>query len=520
RMVAQQAESTCVDTLPGEVLIKHLDKPYPGVLSSDRMEYCVTDDDDLQVSISLHGVIPGYRYRLYRRSDGNVKQLASEFPDATESSIHFGDEFGTPGRYFVVADNGYCQDTAGYVLIGQLSMDPVHIVTVDTGYCMGETPSVALKLYPAPAEVHYYICPAGSGSAVAECTEFEDDTVRFAGSLRQGRYVVKVQVAACEKEVGAFTIQEYALPTSLDLLEPTDACEGTSLAMGVVESQESILYKLYYESAEAKPVLKSQKYGDGKDLVLLTGSQAGAYYISAQDTLTGCVQELNNYVILPKPKNFDFFATDTAYCAFDDESGTQLALSGTQADVEYILQQYNETDGVFVDVWPSATIMGMGMNVPAYFNGIYKAGKYRVRTTTCTGFFIGNELEIEEIALPDGDIAVNLTGNGCVDSTMNVIVKETEDKVKYSLRLDTLSFALLTGDGTDKQWTVNKAAKGVYQIYAIRENASGHSCAVLLNREINVETLPLMQALAGESAICQHTTTPLRLSVAEEDVKY
>ncbi|MDE5611360.1 MAG: hypothetical protein K2I90_05010, partial [Odoribacter sp.] len=333
-------------------------------------------------------------------------------------------------------------------------------------------------------------------------------------------YVVKMKVAACEREVGSFTVEEYALPNSLYLLDPTDACEGTNLAMGVEESQENVLYKLHYEAEGKEPVLKSQKFGDGKNLVLLTSDRAGIYYVSAQDTLTGCVQELENYVILPQPQNFDFFATDSAYCAFDDESGTQLALSGTQANVEYILQQYNETEKAFVDVWPSATIMGMGINVPTYFNGMYKAGRYRVRTTTCTGFFIGKELVIEEIALPKGELAVELKGNGCVDSTMHVIVKETEEQVKYSLRMDTLSYASLTGDGTDKQWTVNKAAKGVYQIYAIRENESGHSCSVRMNREINVETLPLVQALSGESAICQYTTTPLRLSQAEGDVKY
>lgn len=520
RMVAQQFESTCVDTLPGEVLIKHLDKPYPGVLVSESMEYCLTGEDDLHVSISLDGVIAGNRYNLYRMADGNVEQLASDFPDATESTILFGDDFSAAGRYFAVADNGYCQDTAGYILIGQMFEDPVYVSAVDTGYCVGESPHVALNLYPAPAEVHYYIYSGGYGSAVAECTEFEEDTVRYTGGLTQGEYVIKAQVATCEREVGAFTIAEYSLPNSLDLLEPTDGCEGTSLEMGVVESQEGILYELHYEAIGEKIVLKSQKYGDGRDLVLLTSDQAGTYYVSAKDTLTGCVQELENYVILLKPQDFDFFATDTAYCAFDEESGTQLALSGTQADVEYVLQQYNEEDGVFVDVWPSATIVGMGLDIPAYFNGIYKAGRYRVRTTTCTGSLIGKELVIEEIALPKGDLAVELGGNGCVDSTMNVIVKETEERVKYSLQMDTLSFAMLTGDGTDKQWTVNKAAKGVYQIYAIRENANGHSCSVLLKREINVETLPLIQALSGEASICQYTTTPLRLSIVEEDVQY
>ena len=275
RMVAQQAESTCVDTLPGEVIINHLERPYPGVLSSERMEYCLTEEENLRVSIGLEGAIAGTRYRLFRMVDGNVELVATELHNGSETSILFGEEFNARGRYFSVADNGSCQDTAGYLLIGELPKNPIRVVAVDTGYCAGETTPVSLKLYPAPAEVHYYIYPAGYGSSVAECTAFEEDSVRYTGILGQGRYVIKAQVASCEEQVGTFTIREYALPYSLDLLEPTDACEGTNLAMGVAESQEKILYKVHYEEPDKDPVLKSQKTGDGKDLVLLTSDRAG-----------------------------------------------------------------------------------------------------------------------------------------------------------------------------------------------------------------------------------------------------
>ena len=76
----------------------------------------------------------------------------------------------------------------------------------------------------------------------------------------------------------------------------------------------------------------------------------------------------------------------------------------------------------------------------------------------------------------------------------------------------------LTGDGADHSWTVNPAVKGTYKIHALREGATRTACAVTLKREINVETLPLVQPLRGISPICQYTTTTLEIPISDENV--
>ncbi len=522
RIAAQKKDATCVDTMPGEVRINHLNRPNPGTLASDQMEYCITPGNTVKVNISLKGAEAGNTYRLYRQNGSSVELLKTTLA-SQDGDFTFGTDYSERGRYFSVANNGVCLDTAGYVLIGQLPEGDIEIAKIDTGYCAGNVrDDIRLNVYPVGSDVHYYIYPVGYRSPIAECNLFVDDTVRFNGHLDQGNYVLKAKVAECEKEIGMFSIAEYALPYIVDLIEPKSGCEGTMLDMGVKGSQTGVLYEVSYEKDAKHMEVIASKYGDGNDLTLMTADSAGTYYVQARDTLTGCVQTMENYAILAKPKNFDFIATDTVYCAFGEESGTRFALSGTEAGVVYVLQQYDAVADKFIDVEPRAELTGIGANAKAYFSGnAYKAGKYRVRTTTCEGSVVGEELEIRALEMPADSLLVDLTGNGCVDSTMNIHIKATENGVKYSLwKGDSQVLTDLTGDGADHSWTVNPAVKGTYKIHALREGATRTACAVTLKREINVETLPLVQPLRGISPICQYTTTTLEIPISDENVKY
>lgn len=522
RIAAQKANASCVDTMPGEIRINHLDKPDPGRLVSDQMEYCITPESSLKVAISLSGAVAGNTYRLYRQSSSGVELLETKIA-GENGSFTYGTEYEDRGRYFSVASNGACRDTAGYLLIGQLPEGPIEISKVDTGYCVGNTQDVVrLNVHSVEPDVHYYIYPAGSWSRVAECTRFVDDSVLYSGRLAKGNYVLKAKVAECEKEIGQFRIEEYPLPDVVSLLGSTSVCEGTTVDMGVKSSQSGVLYELLKQkAAKSQTELLAKKFGDGNDLVVWTSDTAGTYYVRARDTLTGCVRELNSYSILKNPKNFDFVATDTVYCEFDENSGTQFAMNGTESGVVYVLQRYDSEESKFVDVYPQVSLTGTGASALRYFSGIHKAGKYRVRTTTCEGSLVGNELEITKIVLPADSLAVELKGNGCVDSTMLVYVKNTENGVKYSLyRGEDQVLADLTGNGTEQHWKVDTAAKGSYVIYAEREGATRNSCVVALNRTIEVANLPVVQPLQGKSPICQYTTTSLEIPVSDDDVKY
>lgn len=522
RVAAKKKGSTCVDTLPGEAVINHLDRPKPGTLVSDKMEYCIQPGNDLKVTISLSGAEAGNTYRLYRQNGSSVELLDSKIV-SQNGDFTYGTDYQERGRYFSVADNGSCLDTAGYVLIGQLPEGPIELVKTDTGYCAStDKDDIRLKLYPLGSDVRYYIYAVGNTwSHVAECTQFTDDTVSFKGYLSKGDYIIKAQLAECNKEIASFRIAEYPLPNVVDILSPTTVCEGTTLDMGVKNSEAGMLYEIIYDKDGKHTTRKAGAFGNGGDLHLWASDTAGSYYVQARDTLTGCVQSMDSYAILKMPKSFDFIATDTVFCAFDENSGTQLALSGTEANVVYVLQQYDTTEHQYVDVYPEVKLTGTGMGVTTYFSGFYGVGKYRVRTTTCTGSFVGEELEIRKLELPADTLLVDLKGNGCVDSTMSIAVKASENGVKYTLwQGNTQVLTALTGDGSDLSWTVNQAVKGTYEIHALREGATRDECASVLKRKIDVESLPLLRPLQGTSPICRYTTTALEIAVHDESATY
>ncbi len=523
RIASHWKSSSCVDTLAGEVKIRHLNRPKPGTMISDEMEYCYDPDQELAVSISLNGVEAGVKYTLYRQNGSNV-EVESTITALHDGDLEFGDSFDQLGRYFSVADNGKCRDTVGAVLIGQIPELKVTLVKADTGYCVGSmTDDVHLVVYPANTDAHYYIYPTGAWSHAAEFKHLADDTLYFKGKLDQGDYIVKAKVASCEKDVASFRITEYELPKMVNLLEPDNGCEGSLLSMGVKDSEKGVLYELSCGVDNDHLKVQASKPGDGKDLVIATADTAGTYYLQARNTQTGCLQELNSYSILKRPKNFDLVATDTVYCAFDESSGTQFALSGTEAGIVYMLQQYDTLTKQYVDIQPEVALYGLGVNTPTYFNGIFGVGKYRVRTTTCEGSLIGNELEIRKIELPIDTLPVDVVGSGCEDSTMLVRIQRSEIGVKYTLWKDNQLFSAAneqTGNGSDLTWKIDKAAQGVYEIRADRKGATRDECASILDRTIRVEEIPLLRPLVGDSPICGYTTTTLEIPVSDPEVIY
>lgn len=522
RMVAERPDGVCVDTMQGEVVIRHLQRPNPGELVSDRMEYCIQEGKDVNAQIGLKNCETGNSYRLYLQTASGVTQVGKTMI-ASGNEVIFGMNFSEPGRYFSVADNGSCLDTVGYVLISTMPEDPVTLVKMDAGYCAGEEePVTNLKIYPVSPGLHYYVYEEYSYTAEGEFRTFNEDTAWFRGTLPAGTYMVKAVVADCEKTIGdPVVIREYPLPDEVALMEPTASCEGKAIAMGVVKSQPGVLYELYRQIDDVIDKREAFGYGDGNDLKLAEKSDGGIYYIQAKDTVTQCSRILTGYGIQPAPKQFDFVATDTAYCAYRDDSGTQLGLSGTEADVVYVLQEYDTVAKAYSDVFPEVAIVGTGLEVATYFDGIFRSGKYRVRTNTCGGALIGEELEVKEVAVPATDLAVEIGGKACVDSTMTVVVKAAEKGVEYGLWCGETQYGTTkTGSGSDISWNVAGLQGGDYEVRTVRKDGGSAACGGTLERVIRVKNLPLIDELVGPEKLCEFATQTLKLADVESGVNY
>lgn len=522
RVVAERTGGVCVDTMRGEIVIRELEKPGIGRLISDENEYCLRDGQTVDTPISLTECVSTNTYRLYRRTAAATEQVGKDITGQS-GDVVLGTSFDKKGLYFAVADNGHCLDTAGYVSINSLPKQELKLVKVDTGYCSGDgDAAVSFKVYPAEPGMHYYVALENSADYVAECTHFVKDTVFFNDRLEAGVYEIKVVLADCEKVLPEkLTVTEYELPEEVALLEPLTACAGTTMDMGVQQSQQGIQYELYYagDAGIAKQVAEAA--GTGKDLVIGQVKEIGLYYVRAEDKKTGCSREMEGYEILPALKSFDLVADDTSYCAYSDESGTQLSLSGTEDGVNYYLQKYDDADGKYKNVGPEASIPGIGGMAKFYFAGIYKAGKYRVVTDVCNGVVIGKELEIIEIALPKNDLAVKISGNACVDSTLQIAVGATENDVVYSLyRNETALNQDLKGNGAEIKWTLKDATEGDYEIRATRNGSQPGGCVAILPNKISVRDLPAILELQGPDKLCEFAVTSLKLQDVEPDVNY
>lgn len=510
KVLAEIQGGNCVAMMNGEAYLQHMEAPVIGDLMSEHMEYCIEEGDEIKVAISLSDAVASNRYRLFRgTSTGQAEPLGSGWIFGQSGTIDFGSEFNEAGKYFAVVDNGYCRDSSDFVRIAVIpEMNATLEILSDLGYCEGgEGAEVELKLYPIDPILPYYIMSVEGGEQVAEFGTFKNDTAYFSGKLLKGTYLIKAILADCNKEIAEhFTIEEYALPAEVELLEPLASCDGAPISMGVKKAQKGIVYELYEEIDESISQMLASEEGDGKNLVLSEVGAIGTYHIIAEDPVTSCSRKLSGYEIAPQPKQFDLGATDTAYCAYSSTSGADLYLSGTEKDITYTLQKYNEIDGEYQDMDPSVLIVGTGTNNKTYFSGKFRAGKYQVVSNTCNGAVIGKPLEIINLELPNEDVAVAMNGNICADSLIQIVVS-TENEVHYSLWNETTQIGSeLIGDGTDKNWELNDLQEGTYEIRASRKRGKT-TCAVILDTNVVVHELPEIGTLPAKSELCEHAHT-------------
>ncbi|MEG2278081.1 MAG: immunoglobulin domain-containing protein, partial [Odoribacter sp.] len=510
RVVAQLG--VCQDTMTGVVNINALPRPLIGKLGWQGV-YCL-NSGGINPTVRVEKTIRGVVYTLYRDSVNFREQMGQGSGDG-QNFLDLG-ELNKPGNYWVsslgVAPNG-CTDTVRGMSVVN-TPQPVKLVESKGMYCYGEGAlSDTLKIYAIDPLVVYELEDLNR-KVVGVFGNQQKDTLYCPVSLAGGKYYIWPKMSSCRSVLGMYEVVEHKRMTDKELMLPLTECEGYPLNMGVKLSEPGVLYELY-ENVNGVENKLAEGMGNGRDLIIKTYDRPGIYSITAVDPLAGCSHRLpGEYQIGGAPTKFDILASAVEYCAGD--AGVVLGISGTQANVNYQLQQWEAAAAAFVNVSSSAVIFGTGVAVEQVFSGKYKAGKYRIVSESCHQVVMNGEVNISEIPKPT-DILVNMKGNACVDSTISLALTPTEVGVKYVLYHNNLytSSDTLTGNGGNQSWNVPLAKAGVYSVSAIRKE-----CIYPLTRKAEIGVVTKLVDLSGWEPLCANLTKTLSLLNAELTSEY
>lgn len=508
----------CRDTMGGIVNINA--KPRPVIGDVEGLgAYCLSSSVPVQDVVVLK-TMAGIEYRLFRDSVNQREVVAKDYGNGTPLVLG---QLNKPGNYFIVSsgkDGAGCTDTLrGFSAVN--APEPVRLVDQEAMYCFGEDGvDVTVKIFDIDPLVTYCLRDLNR-NAVGIFGNRVEDTLYCSVNLKKGKYYIWPEVADCSNMLGMFQVNEHKQLVDNSLLRPLGECNGFALIMGVQNSEKNITYELYKEVDGSLEYKLAEAIGDGKDLIIdRTQNQTGIYSVRAVDP-AGCSLKLTErYVIGDLPKVFAITASATEYCA--GEAGVVLGIEGTEADVHYLLQKWDEVQAQYMNVSSSAVIYGTGSldsdgkPVAVPFSGKFKAGRYRIVTEGCHHVVMDGEVEINEIPRPL-DIEVVMKGMACVDSTFSITLKATEPGIKYVVYHNNVKVELdtLIGNGGDMSWTFTKAGAGVYSVGAIRKY-----CVYPLTKTIAIGVPTELVDLSGTEPLCANKNKTLQLIGADLEAGY
>lgn len=515
RVIGQR--DMCRDTMDGVVNINAMPRPLIGEIEWSGV-HCLGKGDNPEVKI--YTPIRGVEYTLYRDSVDVRETVIKKY--GSNGALSLG-KLEKPGNYFIVSSglNGTgCTDTVkGLSVVNK----PGAIQLMESAgmYCYGENGlEVNLKIRKVDPLVDYLLLDSRN-TEVGRFSGLNKDTLYYKGTLTNGKYYIWPNVPDCSEQLAMYEVTEHKQMTDKALLSPLTECEGNMLLMGVKGSEVSTVYELYKEIGNGVQQYLTEFTGNGNDMEFGRYREAAGYVVIARDPVSGCRRQLTDeYLIKPMPEYYDITVSATEYCQGD--AGVEFGISGTQVDVRYLLQKWDEATSQYADVSASAVIFGTGATTPEgtpvgqVFSGKFKKGKYRVVTDNCGKVPMNGEISVSEKLLPL-DIVAEIAGKACIDSTFSLVLKSTEPGVRYvihhndkAMKLDTL-----TGNGRDTLWTISGAKTGEYSVKAIR-----NGCVLTLSRKFEMGIPTLLSELMGLEQLCANETKSLTIQNASAGALY
>lgn len=515
RVIAQR--DMCRDTMDRVVNINAMPRPLIGEISWSGV-HCL--GSGVNPEVRIYETTQGTKYTLYRDSVDKREEIKIGFGNNRDLSLG---ELSKPGIYLIVsnAQNGSgCTDTVrGLSVVNRPGA--IKLEERSGMYCYGENGLEAtLKISDVDPLVDYMLLNS-SNTRIGRFGDLNKDTLYYRGTLKSGKYYIWPDVPECSMQLGMFEVTEHKQMTDKSLLSPLTECEGNMLLMGVKGSEVGTVYELYKVIGNGVQQYLTEFTGDGNDLEFGRYSEAGSYVVVARDPVAGCSRTLTEeYLIRPMPEYYDITVSATEYCQGD--AGVEFGITGTQADVRYLLQKWDEATLQYADVSSSAVIYGTGAHNPdgspvgQVFSGKFKKGKYRIVTDNCGKVPMNGVITVIEKPLPI-DIMTEIHGKACIDSTFSFILKNTEPGVRYVIynndtpvRLDTL-----TGNGRDTLWTITGAKTGTYSVKAMR-----NGCSLTLSRKYEMGKPAPMSELMGLEQLCANEVKSLTIQNASATAIY
>ncbi|MBE9467443.1 MAG: PKD domain-containing protein [Bacteroidetes bacterium] len=385
---ATNATTSCPQTMTGSAVVTENSLPTAFNVTGTGA-YCAGST----VTVGLDDSETGAKYQLLKDGSNDGASRAG----ADGSSLSWDNK--TEGTYTIEAtdttNTTLCTQTmTGSAIVTENSLPTVFNVTGSDSYCAGSL-GITVSLSGSETGVNYQL---KTGGADEGALVVGTDNPLSWDNKTDGTYTVEainVSTSCTQTMSDNAVVTENPLPIAYNVTGTTEYCAGSSVTVGLENSQTGVNYQLLKEDSDDG----SQLAGTGSPLSWNNKTE-GTYTIEATDTTnaTLCTQTMTGSVELIEnslPTAFNVTGTGE-YC---DGSSVTVGLDGSEIGVNYQLLIGGSDDG--------SPLAGTGS--PLSWNNKTE-GTYTIeatdttKTTLCNQTMTGSAIVIKNSLTP-----VNIT---------------------------------------------------------------------------------------------------------------
>ncbi len=485
-VLATNATTGCTAAMSGTAVISI--NALPTVFSvGGGGSYCVGGSG---FTVTLSGSQTGINYTCFLNGSTVIGILPG-----TGGSLSFGTQTNA-GVYTIVAVNATTGCTSTMSGSATIVVNPLPIVYPVTGggnYCSGST-GVAIGLAGSQTGVSYTLY--NGATAIGTAVAGTGSPISLGVQTMSGTFTVfanNTSTSCTNTMSGTATIGINPLPSVFAVTGSGSYCAGgTGLPVGLSSSTAGVNYSLFNGST-----VVAVTGGTGGPITFGTYTAAGTYTVSANNTSTGCNNNMTGSAVLSinaLPTAQTMSSSSSSYCA--GSTGVTLGLTSSQSSVNYML--YN-----------GSTLMGTisGTGAPISFGVYTAAGTYSVVAVNSTTSCQRNMTSTASISINALPTTYGVTGGGnyCSGGAgVSVGLTGSQSGISYQLYNGAAAVGSpVSGTGAAISFGSYTAA-GTYSVLATN-GSTGCTSNMTGVATVGINNLPNVQTVSGGGIYCAGT---------------
>ncbi|WP_282036054.1 PKD domain-containing protein [Saccharicrinis aurantiacus] len=420
----------------------------------------------------------------------------------------------------VVMSNDYCQDYSESLMIFVRLAPNVDLTVITSSTCENADGTIIIE--NSELGISYFILDIDNGNAeVASANGTGSDLeITIPNNLLpdagdQFNFLIRANnEGLCERDFPPNSFVMDQLPiVDLNISDEGNICQGSDAIVTIEASQLGYTYSVLDINNSNKVVASSLSPGGDLEITIPSSEMAesGLFEYSVAVTNGACEEIMNQggaFIIIPTPSNA-LEVSDPNVCIEASPPSTSIVITSSENDVKYQLRLDSDNSPVGNPIIGDGGDISISITTPlttTVYNVLAVSEIQKGDNSYCDGVELLDKVFLTIVALPSDANEVT-DPIVCAGAEANILVRDSEIDVSYTMRQNGTDIQTILGNGSDIQFSTipTPQVDTQYEIFAQSTLNNGLCTEVKLVDVADVTIIqePAIDASVSDADVCE-----------------